>query len=311
MVERTAIGRSAAVLAVALAAAGCKPDFGNPSSLVTEHRILAARAEPPEARAGDPAKMTALVVGPEGTVTAPAIDWALCVAPKPLDENNIVTSACLDGGDGLKPFGKQGASATAIVPLLACSLFGPDPPPQMQGMPPLRPRDPDVTGGYYQPVRLTESGVTAFALVRIGCCLSQGGTLNQFEYSKTYKANQNPVIVPLTAAADGAALELAAIPAGKTVTFTSGWTADSVESFPVYDIASQKLVTHREALRVAWFATAGEFEHEVTGRSEEEPETTTDNTWTAPAQAGVVHLWTVVRDNRGGSDWASYELTIE
>jgi hypothetical protein len=306
MVKRTVM-----LGAIALGAVGCKPDFGNPSSLVTEHRVLAARAEPAEVRPGDPATMTALVVGPDGTVDPPAIDWALCIAPKPLDENNIVTSACLDDGSGLKPFGKQGPTATAIVPLLACSLFGPDPPPQMQGMPPLRPRDPDVTGGYFQPVRLVEGDATAFALLRIGCSLSQGGTLNQIEYSKSYQPNQNPKIVPVTATVDGAAAELTAIPAGKKVALTAGWTPESVESFPVYDIASQKLVTHREALRVAWFATAGSFAHEVTGRTEEEAESTTDNSWTAPAEPGVVHLWTVVRDSRGGSDWASYDLTVQ
>jgi hypothetical protein len=110
---------------------------------------------------------------------------------------------------------------------------------------------------------------------------------------------------------DGSAVELTAIPAGKQLLLTSGWTPESVESFPVYDIASQKLVTHREALRVAWFATAGSFEHEVTGRTEEEQESTTDDTWTAPAAAGVVHLWTVLRDSRGGSDWASYDVTVQ
>jgi hypothetical protein len=297
--------------AVVMAVAGCKPDFGNPTSLVTEHRILAARAEPPEALPGDTATMTALVVSPDGTAT-PAIDWALCIAPKPLDENNIVTSACLDGGeDAIKSFGSQGPSAVAVVPLLACSLFGPDPPPQMQGQPPLRPRDPDVTGGYYQPVRLTEGDAMAFAMVRVRCPLILGGTVNQTEYAKTYKNNQNPKILPVTATVDGAAVELTAIPAGKDVVFATGWTPESVESFPVYDIASHVLVTHREALRVAWFATTGSFEHEVTGHTETEQETSTDNKWTAPKEAGVVHLWTVLRDNRGGVDWASYDVTVQ
>jgi hypothetical protein len=305
------VKRALMLAAVVTAAAGCKPDFGNPSSLVTERRILATRAEPPEVRPGEQAVMSGLVVSPDGTEAAPAIDWSLCIAPKPLDENNIVTTACLDDGTGLKPFGKSGPTARATVPLLACSLFGPDPPPQMQGMPPLRPRDPDVTGGYYQPVRLTESGATAFALVRIGCSLSQGGTVNQIEYAKTYMPNQNPKIQPVTAAMDGSAVELTAIPAGKQLLLTSGWTPESVESFPVYDIASQRLVSHREALRVAWFASGGSFLHEVTGRGEDEQETTTDNTWTAPAEAGVVHLWTVLRDSRGGVDFASYDVTVQ
>jgi hypothetical protein len=115
----------------------------------------------------------------------------------------------------------------------------------------------------------------------------------------------------VTATVDGAPVALTAIPAGRAVVFASGWTAESVESFPVYDIAAQTLVTHREALRVSWFATAGSFEHEVTGHTEAESETTTENRWTAPATPGVVHLWTVLRDSRGGADFASYDVTIQ
>jgi len=89
------VTRALAVVALLLAVAGCKPDFGTPASLVTERRILAVRAEPPEVRPTETATFTALVVSPDGTVASPAIDWALCVTPKPLDENNVVASACL------------------------------------------------------------------------------------------------------------------------------------------------------------------------------------------------------------------------
>jgi hypothetical protein len=300
----------AAMLASLLLLAGCKPDFGNPSSLVTEHRILATKAEPPEVRPSERAKFTALVVGPDGTEAAPTIDWSLCVAPKPLDENNIVTTACLDDSAGLTPFGSSAPSATATVPTLACSLFGPDPPPQMQGKPALRPRDSDITGGYYQPLRLTEGDLTAFALERITCPLSQGGAAIAIEFAMTYKGNQNPRLVPMTATVAGVATPLTALPAGQPIVLTTGWPGDAVESFPVYDIAGQQLVTHREAMRVSWFATAGSFVHEVTGRDEEESATTTDNTWTAPTTPGLVHLWTVLRDSRGGVDFASYDLNI-
>jgi len=300
-----------AFLAIAFAVAGCKPDFGNPASLVTERRILAVKAEPPEVRAGDTATFRALVVSPDGTEASPAVDWSLCVAPKPLDENNIVTSACVDGSnDSLQGFGSATNDATATVPLKACSLFGSDPPPQAAGQPALRPRDPDVTGGYYQPLKLVAGDATAFALERITCSVTSGGAAISIEYAMTYKANQNPALTPLSATVDGAAADLGALPAGRDVDFDIGWDAAKVESFPVFDLVSQTLVTKREAMRVSWFASSGSFLHEVTGRDDKDMATDTTNRWTAPKTPGPVHLWAVLRDSRGGIDYASYDLTI-
>ena len=309
MVTR-ALRTLALVASIGPALAGCKPDFGNPASLVTERRILASRAEPAEVRPGESATFDALVVSPAGTEATPALDWALCNAPKPLDENNVVTSACLGDGSNLMGFGSQTDAATDTVPALACSLFGPDPPPQAQGQPPLRPRDSDVTGGYYQPVRVVDGDIVAFALQRITCELTRGGAQIAVQYAMSYQANQNPKLIPLTATVDGAPVGLDALPAGKEIDFAIGWTPESAESFPVFDLVSQSLITHREALRVSWFATDGSFEHEVTGRDETETETTTDDHWTAPKSAGVVHLWAVLRDSRGGVDFASYDLTV-
>lgn len=63
------------------------------------------------------------------------------------------------------------------------------------------------------------------------------------------------------------------------------------------------------AMRVSWFATGGTFDADKTGRAEDDPATTSDNLWTAPSP-GVVHLWIVLRDSRGGVDWASYDLVV-
>jgi hypothetical protein len=65
-------------------------------------------------------------------------------------------------------------------------------------------------------------------------------------------------------------------------------------------------------MRLAWFATSGEFDHDRTGRAETEMETTSDNTWTAPTvtEATPVHLWLLLRDSRGGVDFAGYHLTV-
>jgi hypothetical protein len=297
-----------AVVALIVAIAGCKPNFGTPSSLVVDKRILAVRADPPEAKPTISANFDALVVSPDGTEVMPALDWALCTTPKPLDENNIVSSACLGDG-GVMDVG-QGATVTATVPADACALFGPDPPPQMMGQPPLRPRDPDVTGGYYQPLRVKEGDVTGFALERVTCDLAAAGADIAVQFGMTYQANVNPMLQPLAASVDGAPVLLDALPAGKVVDFSVAWPAASVESFPVFDANSGMLVTHRESMRVSWFASAGAFVHDVTGRDESDPATSSDDEWTAPTTAGPVHLWVVLRDSRGGVDYAAYELTV-
>jgi hypothetical protein len=291
------------VSAIVLSSA-CKPDFGTPQSLVVDRRVLAVKGEPAEVRPGNDVTFTPLIVSPGGTDTTSAIDWALCLTPKPLDENNIVADACLGGGSAVMPVG-TGMIDTATVPLDACQRFGPDPPPVMPGQPPLRPRDPDVSGGYYQPMRATADTVVGFGLERITCNLASAGADVAIAYGMEYQANHNPSLLPLTADAD-----LGAIKPGQAVTLTAAWTPESVETYPVYDLTSQMLVDHRESMRVSWFVTAGSFEHERTGRDETETETATDDVWTAPTQPGVVHLWIVLRDARGGLDFAAYDLTV-
>ncbi|HSS40206.1 MAG TPA: hypothetical protein VLT58_15670, partial [Polyangia bacterium] len=70
------------------------------------------------------------------------------------------------------------------------------------------------------------------------------------------------------------------------------------------------LLQQRESLRVSWYASAGSFVHDVSGRASDDPETYTQNQWTAPTTPGPVHLWAVLRDNRGGIDFASAEIDV-
>jgi hypothetical protein len=299
-------------LAAALACAGCRPDFGKPASLVVpgETRILAVRGEPAEVSASTPVAFTTLVVTHDGADTTSPIDWSFCTSPKPLDENNIVADSCLTEA-AVNYFSIATPSAMGTTPIDVCQRFGPDPPPQETGKPPLRPRDPDVTGGFYQPVRVERDRVVAFGLERIICNLASAGAEVAIEFRARYKPNTNPKLASLSVA--GATLvanQPAMIPAGKPVTFTASWGAESAEGFPVYDVAAQKLVDHRESMRVSWFATDGTFEHDRTGRGEEEMDTTTDNSWTPPTNPGPVHLWVVLRDSRGGVDFQAYELEV-
>ena len=59
-----------------------------------------------------------------------------------------------------------------------------------------------------------------------------------------------------------------------------------------------------------WFATAGTFDEDHTGREEGDVAPSTDNAWTAPSSAGQVHLWAVIRDDRGGVGWRSFTIDV-
>ena len=301
--------RALPLLALALAllelggALGCAPDLGDPESLVASPRILALRGDPAEAAPGDPVSYRALVATPGGSLPNAALAWAFCASPAPLTEDSAVSTACL--GSGVRALGGASSKASAAMPLDACALFGPDTPPGG-----FRPHDADATGGFYQPVRAELGGLIAVRLERVTCDLPDAPIAVAVALAQGYHANQNPTLAPLTAAVNGAAIPLDQVPAGASVALTTGWGASDAESYVMFDPDTAAIVHRREALRVSWFVTGGTLTDEVTGSAEDDLAITTRTTWLAPAAPGVVHLWLVLRDSRGGGDFAGYDLDV-
>jgi hypothetical protein len=307
--------------ALALSSAACAPDLGAPISVIGGPRILAMRGTPAEAKEGAPVTYDLLAVDVNGTIAAPAATWTVCIAPRPPSPTFQAPVTAADPNDPMT--------------IGACSIFGPLRPPLD---PNARPRDPDITGGFYEPVRATLPSPTGgapllgFDLERIQCRLANAPSdvANQFNnpYDPAmnpngYTPNNNPLLAQLTWSAGGAAPSVlspiaAGMPApaapvvapGQHVSLAASWNADSVETFPVYSIQTASLTPQREAMRVSWFATAGELEHDVSGRASDDPAFTADNDWVAPTTAGPVHLWLVLRDSRGGVDFAEFELDV-
>lgn len=292
-------------------AIACRPDFGDRESLVTRARVLAMRGEPAEAKPGDPVEYSILVATPSGPVAAPLASWAFCSSPKLLTENGAASAACLD--TDFVPVADAASAIEAPVPADACRVFGPD-----VTSADLRPRDPDITGGFYQPLRVTlrdprtdDGGpAVAFGFSRITCNLANAAGDVARDFGQRYVANRNPELVTLSASVGGQSLALDAIPRGAGVTLRTGWADASAERYVVYDLSSRRLVERRESLRVSWFATAGSFAQDRTGRAEEEAETFTENAWTAPDAAASVHLFVVLRDARGGVAFSSHVLGV-
>ena len=187
---------------------------------------------------------------------------------------------------------------------------------------------PTSTGGYYQPVRADlarkrrrRDRVRARAdPVPLG---SIAPTDVAGKYASDYVPNSNPMLSSAVLDPDGTAMTLftaAGKPRRRRRPWSRrarwsrcrrDWTDGTAEGFLVYDIASHTLVTQREALRLSWFATAGVFLHDRSGRGETETETFTQNVWTAPPTPGLVHLWLVLRDSRGGVDFAEAQIDVQ
>ena len=294
----------AVTLAFLFATPTCIPDLGPGDSLLISTRILAVRADPAEAPPGTKVTFKAFVAGPGGAVTTAPIAWDFCAAPRPLTDDNVVSNACL-GTSSLVSAG-TGPATVATTPRNGCSLFGPEPPSGG-----FRPTDPDATGGYYQPLRLDLAGAqTAFALARIHCDLANAGAAAASAFAAAYRMNQNPSLLGITGAIGGVAVPLTAIPAGERVQLTATWTAADAETFAYFDPSSQSVSRQREAMQVAWYATSGAFDTESTGRAATDSATSSDDVWTPPSTAGTARIFVVLRDSRGGVDFASVELTV-
>jgi hypothetical protein len=277
-----------------LVIAGCEPALDQRLDVVTEPRVLAIVSEPPEVLPGATVAVTALIADPTGTLAeAPA--WSLCDAPKPPTEDNAVADGCVQ--DEVTPIADPAMTA---IPMDACETYGPD--VETAGF---RPRDPDSTGGYYQPVRAQLPDVDlAFGFTRITCDLANAPGDLSHQYQIEYVANANPILEPPVLDVDPTA-----IAAGADVAITASWP--SVESYLYYDPVTETLVTRRESMRLSWFTTAGEFPVDASAVDEADPAQSVTTTWHAPATPGTAWLWLVLRDSRGGLATQTLEVTVQ
>lgn len=285
-----------ASITVALLAAACDPELPQQTSRIDAPRVLAVIATPAEAAPGAAVDYTAVVAAPDGAVAAPALAWSYCTAPKPPTEDNIVPAACVDD-----PAALVAIAATATLPTAACRTYGPD-----LGTTGARPRDPDPSGGYYQPVRVDLAGAPlTFGLHRLACNLADAPPAIVRDFRLRYRANLHPTLASL-ALADGATT----VAPGATATLVATWPADAAEPYVIYDRAVVAVVDRREALRVGWFATDGALAADATGVAADDPATATTVTWTAPSMPGLVHLWAVLHDDRGGVATATIAVDV-
>lgn len=361
LVTRSLLFASAACLLGA-----CVPDFSTDLSELREPRLLAIASEPAEAGATKQVTLSALVAVPDDSA-APPLDWSVCMARKSLTELGPVNPVCLGleatgeppatespGAGGasasassepapaLLPLG-SGASVQAKLDADVCKLFGPLRPPPKMGQAAGRPVDPDITGGFYQPIIAALGQVPSLGAVRIDCDPANVARDDALEYRRRYRANENPRIDTLALRSSEAVTELdpdarVDVKPGSHLELRAAWlecptssecgdgycTADEdaancaadcaagqahgcpgAEPYVWYNRESSRIEPRFEAISVAWYASSGHFESEQTGLDEAQARSShqIDNVWHVGAAAGNATVWVVVRDSRGGQSW--------
>ncbi len=203
----------------------------------------------------------------------------------------------------------EGATASALLPSDACQLFGSELEPQSPDRPPSRPRDPDFTGGYYQPVIVGLDGALSVGLQRLRCNLVGASLEDAQAFRARYVANRHPRVARLRVLQGGVERADPVIAAGSRSELVVEWASEDAEVYPVFDVVAQRLIDRREQLRVSWFASSGHLAEARTGPDDLDA-LSARNEWIAPATSGPVHLWIVLRDERGGVDWRELDLVV-
>lgn len=308
-------------LLLALAAIpACQPTLSDDPSRVTGPRVIAVRAEPPEAKPGEAVVLRALTTDGTSTTSAP-LAFDFCAARPALAEPTAISAACIENAPGARARIGIGVDARGAMPDDACRLFGPERPLGKPGEPAGRPADPDGTGGFYQPgiVSNPALGIEADALfdVRVRCNPSGATQAAVAELERRYRANTNPTFESFTVERNGIAstpadgTEVVVAP-GERVSLRATWPScpneepcGGAERFVAYDPAARIVTARRESIRASWLATNGELAAARVGRAEDDEARDLETTWTAPSSASIATIWVVLRDSRGGTSWRS------
>jgi hypothetical protein len=304
-------------------ASACEPSLNERTFLVSSARVLAVRADPPEALPGAKVTLTSLYVDLNGTVTSGPFDWAFCEDRNPLANLGPVSATCATRGEASFLELGRAQSVTAALPLDACRVFGPDVPSALPNEPPGRPVDPDATGGYYQPVRLLAGEEIAIGLVRATCDVPGASPDQIADLSAHDHANANPAIDTLSDPTLGTLVLAGAgtntVAPSQHLALRARWAAcdplapscSGAEGYAFLDPQTHQVVHAREQIRVSWSATGGALDDDTTGRDATDATPYSDDGWTAPATTGSQGLWVVIRDDRGGIGWRSFSIDVK
>jgi hypothetical protein len=289
--KRTGWGRRARAASAVLALLGlarCSEDLA-PQSLVDGFRIIAVRADIPDAVPGDTVTLDALLGDPTGDGRAVSYLWVAChlgpardpAACADFESGAIVGVGFLPTFSFTAPAPSDGETeAQVMVTLLVCA------------------------GGTF-----TFPGDGGTPTTEPQCSGGDGATAYKRVFARAAdERNHNPALAGLTR--DGAAwtepeLRLPACAEGscEPVEVVATWGEGSAETWTEIAFGSPRSRT--EDIFVSWFATAGSF-----GRTRSAGEEPTVE-WTPPAGPATIDFWIVGHDGRGGTDWTARRIIFE
>jgi hypothetical protein len=302
---------------LALSLVGCVESFA-PASQIKDLRVLAIRADKPEANPGETVQLDALIADPTGLITPPGIIWLACF-PKLIGG----VDACASGEAPQTPIGFGASSITF------------DMPPQCDGtnadncVDLLPEGDPNGQGT----VLLTMVACTSLSLDDCFQCDEDGActfgsegveveiALKRVIVSNRLDAerNHNPDLTDVFASATGSDFTLLSEGASTPLDVCSGLTLraqadpDTAETFTELQFGEPVEIT--EGLETSFFVTEGQVSSDriFNGVGDGVAPGVADNNYSLivgePDPAGDVSLFFVLRDDRGGADFAARTIT--
>ncbi len=310
---------------------GCLEELPEPSK-IDRLRVLAIRAEPPEAMPGEAVQLSALVVDPAGrTVTT---QWSACLLPErafgffgggsqtsssggkgyTLDDAGSCAEALAKGAEGVDDLG-SGLSVQTSIPDDFMS-------------------DEAIRAAYRLPEDLEIPGEALLGIqlvaginMSVSLVVQAGG--DRLEAYKRINVsslgeNENPTdvafhIAPVGDAgdppttgpvpADGRCFaEPVTVDAGRTYRLRALNIPDPQVTYPVLLLGNfgDPIAEDTEVYYYSYFSTHGVFDRNTIKSSSGETQT-----WTIPDDApATIPLWIVTRDGRGGTTWCEDEIAV-
>lgn len=296
------------LLVLALAGVACSDEpevVLEPASFIEKLRVLAIKAEPPEAAPGQNVVLTALVADPLAAIRDVGHLWVLC---DPSTDNEL-GNACASQ-DLLRDFNPDELpDGVRVFPPLFDFAFYRSP--------------PDVLDGLEEDSVQRQKGLTATVLLVVW----EGGTqedlqdptiIRQLALKRVRIAdpkeepNRNPEIAALTL--DGETWDstpVLEVKAGSTINLTATSTAESVQTFE--RILPDGTVQEQSEQNVfSWYTRGGTFTQglEYSSRTESGDPIGLTLPALGTLPNDVLDVWVVLRDARGGTDWAHRKLQL-
>jgi hypothetical protein len=275
---------SIGALALFFGSIHCVPEFSRRASRIDQPRLLGVISTPAEAAPGEAISLRPILANATGPI-ADIPSWAFCLDRLPSANYNSLSDACLTGTGPAQPLGTA-TELVASIPTDSCGVFGSEPPPPQGDAAPLRPADPDETGGYFQPVRIVTKSVTGFARIRVTCPLQRAPIDVALRYRELFTKNKNPPITGFDVPEK--------LAPSQVVQLQLYVDAAAEEVYPIYTRSA--LVTRRERLTVRWYSTQGTFAVDqspvIDGKATVR--------FATESATGTVHLWALLEDDRGG-----------